>query len=213
MPIGYALYTQQVSDSIQTYVAQINTALVAIGTMGIQDVLVTRLEDGPGKRGRLRTTISYSAPGTVLVGAAYFSSMIPTDPGDVDAQAAAFFAANPLYRALFIRDVGNEHRGGLDSNAIMVIYASTPLSNCGQDRARPMVVQALANIAAGATGPVQMVSASGLITGATLMVVNRFDTTWTAGTRGYAMPRAGTCIVDGYKTCCNGGGGGGGGGT
>lgn len=211
MTIGYALYTQQLNDSLPTYVASINTALTALGPIGVQDVLVTRLEDGPGKRGRLRITLSYSAPGTVLVGAAYFSSVLPTDPGDVDAQAATFFATNPLYRALVIRDIGNEHRGGLDANAILVLYATTPLSNCGQDRARPMIVQALAGIAAGATGPVQMVSANGLIAGATLMAVNRFDTTWAVGTRGYAMPRAGTCIVDGYKTCCNGGGGGGGG--
>lgn len=204
MPILFALFVQDVSQSLQSYVAAINTALVALGPIGLQDVVVTRLEDGPGRRGRLRTTISYTRSGTVNVGAAYFSANIPTDPGDVDAQAAAFFATNFRARSLFIRDIGDNLRGGLDSNAIMVLYATNQLSNCGQNRARPMIVSALANIAAGASGYAQMVSATGPIPTVILNLVNRSSFTWPAGELGYAAPRVGSCIVDGYVTCCAG---------
>lgn len=204
MAVLFALFVQDVSQSLQGYVAGINTALAALGTVGIQDVVVTRLEDGPGRRGRLRTTISYTRNGTVNVGAAYFSANIPTDPGDVDAQAAAFFSAKPLSRSLFIRDIGDNLRGGLDSNAIMVLYATSLVSNCGHNRARPMLVSALAAIASGASGYAQMVNANGPIFGSVMNLVNRSNFTWPAGEVGYAAPRVGSCIVDGYVTCCDG---------
>lgn len=202
MSIFYALYVQDVSQSLQSYVATINTALVALGAIGLQDVNVTRLEDGPGRRGRLRTTISYTRTGSVSVGAAYFSANIPTDPGYVDIQAATFFAANPLYRSLAVRDIGDNLRGGLDSNAIMVLYATTPISNCGHNRARTMIVASLAAIASGSSGPAQMVGAGGVINGAFLTILNRTSFTWPIGALGYAVPRVGSCIIDAYSTCC-----------
>lgn len=199
MTIGYAIITQDSTQSVQSWVAAVNANLAGLGPVGIQDVLVTRLE-ALGKRGRLRVTLTGAFNGALVLGAAYFG--VTSGPTAPDVQAAAFFAANPLYRALFIRDVGEEHRGGLDYNAIMVVYGTTPLSNCGQGKSRPMVVQALGNILAGATGSAQMVSATGLVTGSVISVVNRFDTTWLSGTRGYATPRAGSCVFDGFKTCC-----------
>ena len=199
MTITYTLITQDSTQSVQSWVAAVSTALAGLGLVGLQDVLVTRLE-AFGKRGRLRVTLSTTSAGPVSLAAVYFG--VTSGPTSPDVQAAAFFAANPLFRVLFIRDVGEEHRGGLDSNAIMVIYGTTPLSNCGQGRSRPMIVQALGNIVSGATGSAQMVSAAGLVAGSVISVVNRFDTTWVAGTNGYATPRAGTCIFDGFKTCC-----------
>ena len=199
MTIGYGLIIQDSTQSVQSWVAAVNTYLAGLGLVGLQDVQLTRLED-LGKRGRLRLTVVSASGGPLTLGAAYFG--VTAGPLAPDVQAAAFFAANPLFRVLFIRDVGEEHRGGLDSNAIMVIYGTTPLSNCGQGRSRPMIVQALGNIASGATGSAQMVSAAGLVAGSVISVVNRFDTTWVAGTNGYATPRAGTCIFDGFKTCC-----------
>lgn len=199
MTIGYKLLTQGVSQAVQSFVSDVDIALVALGTIGMQDVILTRLED-LGKRPRLRLTLSYSTPGPLQMRAAYFG--ITSGPQAPDVQSAAFFAATPLARAAFIRDVGNEMRGQLDSNAIMVIYGTTPLTNCGQGRARPMIVQALAPIAAGAAGSAQMVSSTGLVAGAVVSIVNRFDTTWATGARGYAIARAGSCIMDGFKTCC-----------
>lgn len=204
MAILYALFVQDVSQSLQSYVAAINTALMALGPIGLQDVTMTRLEDGPGKRGRLRTTVSYTQGGTVTIGAVYFSANIPTDPGNVDAQAAAFFASKFRARSLFIRDIGDNLRGGLDSNAIMVLYATTPISNCGQNRARPMIVSALADILSGSNGYVQLVDAYGPIPGVIMNVLNRTSYTWPAGELGYAAPRVGSCIIDAYTTCCAG---------
>jgi hypothetical protein len=199
MTIGYGLITQDSTESVQSWVAAVSAYLSGLGLSGLQDVQLTRLE-ALGKRGRLRCTIVSASGGPLSLAAAYFGAT--SGPQLPDAQAATFFAANPLYRALFIRDVGEEHRGGLDANAIMIVYGTTPLSNCGQSRSRPMIVQALANIASGATGSAQLVSASGLVAGSVISVVNRFDTTWLSGTRGYATPRAGSCVFDGFKTCC-----------
>jgi hypothetical protein len=199
MSIGYGLVTQDSTQAVQQWVAAVNAYLVGLGAAGLQDVAITRLED-LGKRGRLRATIVSASNGPLVLGASYFG--VTSGPTPPDAQAAAFFVANPLFRALFIRDVGEEHRGGLDQNAIMVIYGTTPITNCGQGRSRPMIVQALGNIASGATGSAQLVSAAGLVAGSVISVVNRFDTTWLGGTNGYATPRAGTCVFDGFKTCC-----------
>lgn len=202
MTIGYGLITQDSTQAVQQWVAAVNTYLAGLGPSGLQDVQLTRLED-LGKRGRLRVTIVSASGGPLSLGATYFG--VTSGPQAPDVQAAAFFVANPLYRALFIRDVGEEHRGGLDANAIMLIYGTTPLSNCGQSRSRPMIVQALGNIASGATGSAQLVTALGggtLVAGSVISVVNRFDTTWISGTRGYATPRAGSCVFDGFKTCC-----------
>jgi hypothetical protein len=84
----------------------------------------------------------------------------------------------------------------------MAIYSESPKPNCGYNRSRVIIVQATANIAAGATGPAQLVDAAGLVTGQTIQVVNRFDSQWDTGTRGYASLRNGTCVWDGFKTCC-----------
>jgi hypothetical protein len=133
MTIGYGLITQDSTESIQKWVGAVSGYLAGLGPIGLQDVILTRLE-ALGKRGRMRVTLVTESSGPLVVGAAYFG--VTAGPTSPDVQSAAFFTANPLYRALFIRDVGEEHRGGLDSNATMVIYATTPLSNCGQGQYR-----------------------------------------------------------------------------
>src|SRR5271156_5729916 len=139
MTIGYQLLTQGVSESVMGFVADVNTFLAGIGPIGLQDAFLTRLED-LNKRGRLRLTLSYNTPGAVQLGASYFG--VTSGPQPPDVQAATFFVAHPLYRAIFIRDVGDEFRGGLDAHASMVIYGLSPVTNVGQGRARPMIVQA-----------------------------------------------------------------------
>lgn len=194
------LISQDLSQGIQPYVADVNAALQALGPVGIQDVIVTRREGMQRRVPKLSTTVSYVSPGPLSFRAASF---LGRSGADVDASAIAFFAANPTYRAHFIRDVGDDRRGSLVPNGIMVVYATQTLSNCGYNRSRIVVVQALAPIAAGASGSAQVVGVSGLLAGQTLTVVNRSDTSWSAGARGYASLRNGTCVWDGFKTCCD----------
>ncbi len=195
---AYALIRQELSQSPAGFAADVNTWLTAAGPIGIQSAFLTRRE-AFGRRPRLDLTISYSTPGPLTLRAAAFGGGAATDP---DALAAAFFAANPTYRVQFIRDIGDQRRGMLDSNLIMVIYGTTVLSNCGQDKQRTVIVEALAPIAAGASGSAQLVSEAGLVVGGVITVTNRFDTPWAAGTRGYASVRPGSCAWDGYPSCC-----------
>ena len=199
MTIAFALISQQVSDGVSTFVAAVDAALLALGAIGLQDAVLTRRQGKSGGRPKLDLSLSYAAAGPLIMRAAYFTAAYGQDP---DAQAAAFFAGTPNARAHFIRDVGDDTRGSLNANAIMVIYSTSALPNCGYDRSRVVIVETLADIAAGDTGPAQLVSAAGLVTGETIQVVNRFDSQWDVGTRGYATLRNGTCVWDGFKTCC-----------
>lgn len=194
----FTLISQQLSEGEEPFVAAVDAALVALGAIGLQDVIVTRRE-GINKRPRMDVTLSHVASGPLIFRAAYFTAAYGQD---VDVQANAFFAARPNARVHFVRDVGNDHRSSLNSDAVMVIYSVSPLPNCGYNRSRVIIVEALANIAAGASGQAQLVSADGLVTGEVISVVNRFDSQWDIGTRGYATPRLGTCVWDGYKMCC-----------
>jgi hypothetical protein len=197
MTISYQLVNQNLNDAPTVFAAQVDTVLQGLGSIGLQDVFLTRRE-GLAQRLRLQMTLSYTTAGPLAVRATAFSGV----NGDVDTQAAAFLAANPTYRVLFIRDIGSSQRGALDDNVIMLIYATTVLSNCGQDRSRPVIVEALGNILAGASGSVQLVGAAGLVAGGVITAINRFDSTWATGKRGYAQVRPGSCLWDGYPTCC-----------
>jgi hypothetical protein len=195
---AYALIRQELSQSPAGFAADVNAWLVAAGSIGIQSLFLTRRE-AFGRRPRMDLTISYSTPGPLAFRAAAFGGSAAVDP---DALAAAFFVANPTYRVHFTRDIGDQRRGMLDSNLIMVVYATNVLSNCGQDRQRTVVVEALGLIAPGASGNAQLVSAAGLVAGGVITVTNRFDSPWASGTRGYAAVRPGSCEWDGYPSCC-----------
>ncbi len=196
MTIVFRPFVQYLNEATSVMIARLDAELTAIGPVGMQDVLMT-------KRLTLNTvrwefTLQYTTPGPAQFGATYFSALSGTS---VDAQAAAFFALNPLRRVHFIQDMSQERRRKLDHDAVCCIYTTTLIPNCGQDRSRPIIVQALANIAAGATGNVQMVAASGLLSNV-IAVVNRGGFQWDSGERGYAAARPGTCVWDGYPTCC-----------
>jgi len=198
MAARFIRIAQALSVSAESYVQQVDLALQALGPIGLQSLVVTRREGDNRRVPRLETTISYVTPGPVDFRAIAFSSTQGQDP---DVIAAALFANNPSARVHFIRDVSSDHRGSLDNNIIMLIYAETVMPNCGYDRSKVVIVEALAPILAGASGNAEIVSASGLA-GQVISIVNRFDSTWNAGARGYATTRLGSCIWDGYKTCC-----------
>jgi len=195
----FALISQDISQGVEPYVAAIDAALLALGAIGLQDLVLTRRQGKSAGRPKLDLSVAYVTPGPLTFRAAFFTGAYGQDP---DTQAAVFFAASPLARVHLIRDVGDDRTGSLNDNAIMAVYSSSSLPNCGYDRSRPIIVQALADIAAGAVGAAQMVDAAGLVAGATIQVVNRFDSLWSSGTRGYATIRNGTCLWDGFKTCC-----------
>ncbi len=195
----YARISQDLSQAIGPYVAAVDAALLALGPIGLQTAFLTRRQGKTGGRPKLDLTLSYTPAGPITMRAAYFTAAYGQDP---DVQAAAFFAGLPTARVHFLRDVGDDARGSLDANAIMAIYSTSLLPNCGYDRSRVIIVETLEDIAAGATGDAQLVDAAGLVTGEVIEVVNRFDSQWDLGTRGYAIIQNGTCVWDGFKTCC-----------
>lgn len=197
MPL--ALVSQQISVGVSSFVTAVDAALVALGPIGLQDVVLTRRQGQSAGRPKLDVSLVYVTPGPLSFRAAYFTAAYGQD---LDTQAATFFAGLPLARAHFIRDVGDDSRGALNADAIMVVYSLSPLPNCGYDKSRVVIVETLEDIAAGSSGDAQLVDANGLVTGQVIEVINRFDSQWDVGTRGYASLRNGTCLWDGFKTCC-----------
>ncbi len=195
----FALISQGISEGIGGFVADVDAALVALGPIGVQDLVLTRRQGKSSGRPKLDLTLSYATPGPISLRAAYFTAAYGQD---VDTQAAAFFAAIPTARVHFTRDVGDDTRGSLNADAIMVVYSESPLPNCAYNKSRVVIVETLENIAPGASGDAQLVDAAGLVVGEVIEVVNRFDSQWDIGTRGYASLRNGTCVWDGFKTCC-----------
>jgi len=194
--ISILAINQELSQSTEAFVVAVNNALAAASPMGLQDVFLTRRLDLSNPR--FNCTLSLASPGPVSMRAVYFTTLSGTP---VDVQVAAFFAANPSYRILFTRDVSQEVRRSLDHDAVMVIYATTLLPNAGQDRSRPVIVQANALITPGSTGEVALVGASGVLS-PLIMARNRGGINWMAGVRGYAQVRPGTGVWDGYPSCC-----------
>lgn len=194
--IDYIVINQNLNESTADYVARVNTELLSAGPLGIQDVFLTRRLDYNTVRYAL--TLVVADPGPATFQAAFFER---TPTQDVDAQADAFFAANPSYRAVFVRDVSQEIRRRLDRDAVMILYIDGVMPNCGSDRSRPVVVQALEDIAAGALGQVEIVSTLGL-TGQVIEARNRGGSVWPSGERGYAQVQPGSCSWDGFPICC-----------
>jgi len=197
MAITYTVFDQELSEAVPTYVARLDALLLSLGPIGLQDVALS-------KRLRMNTiryelTLQYSTPGPAQFRAVCFEAQADVD---VDALANAFFAAHPTYRIHFLLDVSLERRRNALQNSIMAIYADSVIPNCGSDRSRPVVVQAVDPIAAGDTGLVAQVAASGVL-GIQFEVVNRSGFTWPSGGLGYASARMGTCVWDGYATCCD----------
>jgi hypothetical protein len=188
---------QELNESTADYVAKIDATLVFWGPLGIQDVFLTRRLDY--NTVRYACTIVIAEPGPAVFRAAYFERTITQT---VEAQVDAFFAANPTYRAVFVRDVSQEVRRRLDRDSVMILYIASLVPNCGQDRSRPVIVQAILDIAPGATGQVSLVTALGLAADV-FEVTNRSGVLWEGGERGYAQVAPGTCAWVGFRTSCD----------
>lgn len=194
MPTAH-LIAQNLAESPQGLTSRIDTYLVSIGAIGLQTCLVTRRSDAPGPR--FTVSLSYTTPGPLSMRATAFVGT-PTSPAD--AQATAFMAANPTFRAHVVRDLGDQRRGKLNTDVVMLIYAATSQTNCGYDRSKLIVVKATQLILTGATG-----TAVRVVPGATketISVVNRSTQSWVNGGFGYAFPKAGACTWEGVPTCC-----------
>jgi hypothetical protein len=192
------LIVQAISEAPQGFAAQVNTFLGGLGPIGLQSVLVTRRGwHSPGPR--LSATLLYT-PGALTTTFAAVGFTGSTALGTAAAQATAFLAATPALRGHVLRDIGDQRRGRLDSDVLMLIYAPASLPNCGWDRSRMIIAQASAPIAPGAVG--SAVHITGLGTAETITVTNRGTITWDAMAYGYVFPRQGTCTWDGVPTCC-----------
>jgi hypothetical protein len=196
MTTTYQLFTQNVNEATSAMVKRLDVLLQSLGPIGMQDTVLSRRLNLNTIRYEL--TLEYQTPGPAHFRAVYFTSLYGSN---TDRQADHYFFKHPTYRVHFVHDVSQERRRKLDVDSVMAIYATSLIPNCGQDRSRPVVVQAVANIAAGASGNVTLVAASGLLTD-TFSAVNRMNFTWLAGQRGYASVRPGTCVWDAYPTCC-----------
>lgn len=194
---SFQLFAQNLNESTAAYIARLDTYLQSLGAIGLQDVTLTKRLSLNAIRWEI--TLAYQTPGPLTFRAAYFSTL--NGAGTVEAQAAAFFAANPTYRMHFIKDVSQERRRKLDHDAVLCIYTASVVPNCGFGHGRPVIVKATAAIGIGATGAARLVSSSGLLADS-VNVVNRSGIAWAMNTMGYAVMRQASCVWDGYPTCC-----------
>lgn len=194
MPTAHLL-SQNLAESPQGLASRIDTYLVSVGFIGLQEVLVTRRSDAPGPR--FTVSLVFTTSGPLAMRATCFVGTL-TSPAAT--QATAFLAANPTYRGHFVRDLGDQRRGKLNTDVVMLVYAATSQTNCGYDRSKLIVVKSSQAILSGATGAaVRVVPGS---TKETITVVNRSTQTWVNGGFGYAFPKAGDCTWEGVPTCC-----------
>ncbi len=194
MPTAH-LIAQALTESPAALAARVDAYLVSQTAIGLQDVLVTRRSDAPGPRYTI--SLVFTVPGPLAMRATCFIGT-PTSPAQT--QVNAFLAANPTYRAHFLRDLGDQRRGRLNTDVLMLLYAATSQTNCGYDRSKLIVVKATQLILTGATG-----TAVRIVPGATketISVVNRSTQSWVNGGFGYAFPKAGDCTWEGVPTCC-----------
>lgn len=189
------LIAQHLTESPADLVARVDARLVALGPIGLQQLLVTRRSDAPGPL--FTISLIYTAPGPASLRAASFIGT-PTNPAD--AQANAFFLGSAATRGHFLRDIGDQRRGALGIDALMLIYASSSVPNCGYDKSRMVVVIATAIIPAGTSGTANTVM-NGVV-GTAITIANRSTISWPIGVYGYAFPRAGDCTFDAIPTCC-----------
>ncbi len=194
MPTAH-LIAQQLSESPAGLVGRIDAYLVAQGPIGLQQVLVTRRSDAPGPR--FTVSLAFTVPGPLALRAACFTG---TPAAPAATLATAFLAANPTFRGHFVRDLGDQRRGHLNIDVVMLVYAASSQTNCGYDRSKLIAVRATQLILTGATGTAVRISPSGDLEA--ISVVNRSTQSWLNGAFGYAFPRAGDCTWDGVPTCC-----------
>jgi hypothetical protein len=188
--------TQQLSESVVVWATRLDAFLSSLGACSIQDLDVIYREGQT--RAQLVAAVTYISPGSSLIRAQAFAGSGVTSAG---ALANAFLVANPTYRILYLRDVSDPQRRSLNTDVVLLVYSTDSLSNCAQGECTLTIVQAVADIAPGATGAALLVGASGA-TATTMTVENRSLLTWPAGGRGYAAPILGACTWAGVPTCC-----------
>jgi hypothetical protein len=190
------LFAQGISETPAGLAADINTWLGTVGPIGLQSVLVTRRVRSPGPR--LSITVLYvPSAGTTAFGC---TALTGTPLSSSATQLTAFLAANPAYRGHFIRDIGDQRRGKLDNDVLMLLYATSALPNCGWDRSQAIVVQSTAIIAPGASGAGVRISSAGVEEA--IVMTNRSTISWVLGAYGIGSPRSGSCIWDAVPNCC-----------
>jgi hypothetical protein len=190
------LFAQGISETPVGLAGDINTWLGTVGPIGIQSVLTTRRVRAPGPR--LSITVLYvPGAGTTAFGCTAF---IGTAASSSASQLTAFLAAHPTYRGHILRDIGDQRRGKLDNDVLMLIYAVSALPNCGWDRSQAIVVQSTAIIAPGASGAAVRISGAGVQEAIT--ITNRSTMSWVLGAYGIGYPRSGTCTWDAVPNCC-----------
>lgn len=190
------LIAQELSESPTGLVGRIDDALVALGPIGLQSLLVTRKVDAPGPR--FTITLVYVAPGPVQLRATAYIGNIQL--GSATDQMNADLTGVPNLRPHFIRDLSDQRRGSLSIDALMMIASVTSAPNCGYDKSQMIVVRSTENIAAGTSGAAVRVSGTGVKEAIT--VYNRSSIDWLNNVNGYAFPRAGDCLFDGIPSCC-----------
>lgn len=194
MPTAH-LISQNLAESPSGLTSRIDAYLVSQGSIGLQQVLVTRRSDAPGPR--FTVSLSFTVSGPLAMRATCFVGT-PTSPAAT--QATAFLAAHPTYRGHFVRDLGDQRRGKLNTDVVMLVYAATSQTNCGYDRSKLIVVRATQQMLTGASGSAVRITPNG--DKETITVVNRSTQTWVLGGFGFAFPKAGDCTWEGVPTCC-----------
>lgn len=190
------LFAQGISETPAGLAADLDTFLQTAGAIGIRSLLVTRRVRAPGPR--LSFTLLYAPNAATTAFRCVAFTGTPSNPSA--SQQTAFLTANPTYRGHILRDIGDQRRGKLDNDVLMLVYATNALPNCGWDRSQAIIVQSTGTIAAGASGPATRITGSGAVDAITL--TNRSVISWTSGVYGLAFPRPGACTWDGVPSCC-----------
>lgn len=190
------LFAQGISETPVGLAGDLNTFLSTAGGIGIRSLLVTRRVRAPGPR--LSFTLLYSPnAGTTAFACTAFTG---TAASSSASQLTAFLAAHPAYRGHILRDIGDQRRGKLDSDVLMLLYATDALPNCGWDKSKAIIVQSTGTIAAGATGAAVRISGTGVTDAIT--ITNRSIISWASGAYGLGYPRSGSCTWDAVPNCC-----------
>jgi hypothetical protein len=167
--------------------------LVALGPIALIDVQAIFREKPAVTVPRV--TFSYDEDGDVQYRAAVFQS---------DSEADAFFAGFPEMRPVRVVDITPRLRRRLPRDEVMVVYQEKVKGPCaGQvsEWSRPLIVSPTADIAAGASGPAEIISTVGAIS-QFVTVSNAFDFLWSTGVPGLAMRDPTGCGWVGYPPCC-----------
>lgn len=191
------LISQNQNDAPLTFVDRVSAALLALGTIGLNNAVIQH-RSGGNETGLLQLTIVYAPSAAASVHAVGFQRDAASS---ATAQANAFLAANPTYTVRYLFDIGSQNRRSLARDAIMLLYVDGGLPGCADFRGL-IPVQSVGAIASGATGLVWQLTLGG--NKGPYQATNGTQSVWAAGATGYAAADPLTCILRGYPSCCAG---------